>query len=105
MVGLASTTGKLIRSTLLGSHTVLQQIGHVWIVYQNMAAVGHVRNESFGDKPPQAGIAQIQPFTFGTANGSSETDEIAVVVFHRCFLLKVYNWKRSTLHSNDTCLN
>lgn len=61
MVGLASTTGKLISSTLLGSHTVLQKIGHVWIVYQNMAAVGHVRNESFGDKPPQAGIAQIQP--------------------------------------------
>lgn len=90
MVGLASTTGKLISSTLLGSHTVLQKIGHVWIVYQNMAAVGHVRNESFGDKPPQAGIAQIQPFTFGTANGCGQTDKIAVVVFHRCFLLKIF---------------
>ena len=84
MVGLVAGAGELICSTLFGSHTVLYQIGHVWIIYQNVAAVGHVRNESFGDKPPQAGIAQIQPFTFGTANGSSKTDEIAVV-FHRLF--------------------
>ena len=49
-----------------------------------MATIGHVWNESFGDKPPQAGIAQIQPFTFGTANGCGQTDKITVV-FHRLF--------------------
>ena len=55
-----------------------------------MATIGHVWNESFGDKPPQAGIAQIQPCTFGTANGSSKTDEVIVGmgVFDRGLLLK-----------------
>jgi hypothetical protein len=55
-----------------------------------MATIGHVWNESFGDKPPQAGIAEFQPFASSAADGCGQTDKIAVVVFHRCFLLKIF---------------
>ena len=68
MVGLASTTGKLISSTLLGSHTILQKIGHARIIDENSAAVWHMRDIASGYKPPQAGIAEFQPFASSTAD-------------------------------------
>lgn len=87
---LITCTTELIVSTLLDSHTILQKIGHVRIIDENSAAVWHMRDIACGYKPPQAGIAEFQPFASSAADGCGQTDKIAVVVFHRCFLLKIF---------------
>ena len=65
---LITGTTELIVSTLLGSYTILQKIGHVRIIDENSAAVWHMRDIACGYKPPQAGIAEFQPFASSAAD-------------------------------------